>query len=456
MDGIAGGYFAGERIFGDRRLDRRLGTTFNAMALRPDQSLPRKLPGRAALFGGYRMLNHAEVTYRRLIESHRRSCLEQMNSAGGVMLLLHDTTVLDYSGLSIAELGQVGDGHGRGLYAHNTLAVMREDRRVVGLMNQILHQRACVVAGEKRAHRLARQDRESRLWRDAVAALPPMPGGVVTIDISDRGSDITEYLDFEVQNHRLFIVRSQHDRVLEQAADETSAVRRKLHGHLRGLEPMARFAAVVDESQKPRSFTLAWSAVSIVPPRQARGVHGNEPLKLWGVIVREEHPLKDEPPIEWMLLTNQPVTDADQARQVTEDYACRWIIEELHKGMKTGCGIEELQLTTRHGLDNAIGLLSVLAVHVLKLRCAARDEKLKHEPATTLEEPLKVQLAARASKQKGPWRSMTVWEFYLAVAKLGGYMANPLKRPPGWQLLWRGYIRLNDMVEGVQLLAKDV
>ena len=57
-----------------------------------------------------------------------------------------------------------------------------------------------------------------------------------------------------------------------------------------------------------------------------------------------------EEPIEWILLTNRPVESAEAAREVVEDYACRWMVEDYHKAMKTGCGIEETQMTTLHGL----------------------------------------------------------------------------------------------------------
>ena len=138
---------------------------------------------------------------------------------------------------------------------------------------------------------------------------------------------------------------------------------------------------------------------------------------------------------------------------MVEDYACRWMVEDYHKAMKSGCGIEELQMTTRHGLDNAVAVLSVLAVHVLRLRCNARDEQAREQPARLHEEPLKVQLAARASKH-ADWREMTAWEFYVAVARMGGYVLNPHKRPPGWIVLWRGYTRLEDMCQGVRLLRE--
>jgi hypothetical protein len=452
MDGIAQHYFLGQQLFGDVRLDRRLFNTFNAMALRPNETLPKKLPTHAELAGGYRFFNHDQVQPQRILEAHRQACLAQLTPADGVILLLHDTTVLDYSGLDVDELGQVGDGHGRGLYAHNTLAVRRSDRQVMGLMNQIHHQRADAPKGEKRAARQARKDRESRLWRDAAAAMRALPEGVLTIDISDRGSDISEYLDYEVNHGRKFIARSQHNRVLLPEESETTA---KLHAHLRGLAPMFEHEIMVDESRKPRRMTLAWSKVTIVLPRQKRGEHGDEPLELVGLIVREKNPLDPKKPIEWILLTNLPVENAKDALQVVKDYACRWMIEEYHKAMKTGCGIEELQLTTGHGLKNAIALLSVLAVHILRLRCTARDEKLKDQPAVTIEDELKVRLAAKTVKEK-EWRTMSVWSYHIAMAKLGGYVANPLKRPPGWLTLWRGNIRLNDMAEGARMLKKDV
>jgi hypothetical protein len=96
----------------------------------------------------------------------------------------------------------------------------------------------------------------------------------------------------------------------------------------------------------------------------------------------------------------------------------------------------------------------VLAVHVLRLRCNARDEQVRDQPARLHEEPLKVQLAARDSK-RADWERMTVWEFYIAVARMGGYVLNPRKRPPGWVVLWRGYTRLADMCEGVRLMGES-
>jgi hypothetical protein len=457
MDGPAAYCLGKRKVFSDRRLDKRLARVFNQLAKHPEGTLPQRLTTRSTLVGGYRLFNNPKVTPQGIIEAHRQEALGQLAGYKGRVLLLHDTTVLDYSGLTVEGLGQVGDGHGRGLYAHNSLMVIPESRQVIGLMNQILHQRVEAPKGsESRAARKERASRESRLWKRGVMDVPAMPAGVQVTDVSDRGSDITEYIWHEIAAGREFIVRSEHNRCCVDEEGERQI--QKLHDHLRSLAPAGRYTLTVAAERggtREALMAVSFDQVNLLPPRQARGDHGSDPMALWAVMVRElPRPAKCQeqgPLLEWILLTNRPVTTVEAARGVAEDYACRWMVEDYHKAQKTGCGIEDLQMTTRHGLDNAIAVLSVLAVHVLKLRCLARDPKLRDEPARAHDEPLKVKLAAR-SNGHSDWKTMTVWEFYLAVARLGGYMLNPHKRPPGWIILWRGYMRLEDMCQGARLL----
>lgn len=459
MDGIAREYFGGERIFPDLRLDARLLDMFNRMGQCPEGTLPKKLARRSELVGGYRLFNNPRVRPQAMLEAHRRRCLDRLAGYEGRVLLLHDTTVLDYSGLDVEGLGQVGDGHGKGLYAHNSLAVLPQTREVIGLMGQILHRRERVPKKETRDARRVRQSRESRLWKQAVEGQPAMPPGVAVTDVTDRGSDVMEYIWHEVTAGREFIVRSQHNRKLA-AEDTPEPCIEKLHDRLRSVPSMGSYAIRVTAPRggwREATIAVAFEPVRILPPRQARGEHGQEPMVLWGVIAREvpspEALASGVEPIEWILLTNRRLDSIEQAREVVDHYGCRWLIEDYHKAQKTGCGIEELQLTTRHGLDNAITVLSVLATHVLHLRCCAREESTRDQPARRHEEELKVEVVGRSS-QHPDWRQMTVWEYYIAVARLGGYMLNPRKRPPGWQVLWRGYIRLESMCAGVRLMSE--
>ena len=93
------------------------------------------------------MFHNHKVAHQAVIAAHRRECMAQLAGYQGRLLVRHDTTVLDYSGLDVPGLGQVGDGHGRGLYAANSLAVIPETRQVIGLLKPILHQRVPVPPG---------------------------------------------------------------------------------------------------------------------------------------------------------------------------------------------------------------------------------------------------------------------------------------------------------------------
>jgi hypothetical protein len=40
-----------------------------------------------------------------------------------------------------------------------------------------------------------------------------------------------------------------------------------------------------------------------------------------------------------------------------------------------------------------------------------------------------------------------------AIARLGGYLDRKSDGPPGWQTLWKGWMRVMDVLEGVHLAA---
>ena len=64
-----------------------------------------------------------------------------------------------------------------------------------------------------------------------------------------------------------------------------------------------------------------------------------------------------------------------------------------------------------------------------------------------------IQLVRKVIKHKG--KLLTVREFVRGVAKLGGFLGRKGDGAPGVRALWRGYQRLQDMLEGFHLLASS-
>jgi Transposase DNA-binding len=432
---------------------RRLVRSANLILQHPGGTLPQKFRDPADLHGFYRLANRKEVTHQALIDPHRLRTLALMRQAEGPVLTIHDTTELDYTGLtSLTELGQIGNGSCRGYLCHNTLAVDAHSGAVLGLANQILARRDDVPKGESRQDRRDRVTRESRLWVQGSEAVGPAPGGRLWVDICDRGSDLCEYLDYKYQNGSHFVIRSKHDR--NCLADGETA---RLHALARGLAPLGCKTLKVPggPGYAPRRarLTIAAAAVAVVPPRQPRGVHGKAPIPLNVLAVREVDAPAGVDPLEWLLLTDLPADDLEGACRAVDWYARRPIVEELHKGMKTGCGIETLQFTTEAAVQPTIALLSVVAVFLLGLRDAGRDPERSHELAVRFVPDWYVEVlsAWRHGESRMGW---TVREFYLALGRLGGHQNRKCDGPPGWMVLWRGWDTLHAMLAGVAAMAR--
>jgi Transposase DNA-binding len=451
--------------FGDARLTRRAVLSAAVILKHPGGTLPHKLPANE-LLGFYRLVNNSKVTHQKMLQGHQMRVFERIRQAvdgGGirVLLLISDTTELDWSGLESADLGSIGNGGGQGLLCHNVLAYDFDRHQVIGLANQVMHKRRDVRKGETARQKREDPQRESRLWKRALVDFPAPPQGQLQVNICDRGSDTFENIEFWESQSRKYVIRSKSNRKIDR--DQSGEIIR-LHDLARGLNRAGRRTIEVSENhgQPGRLATveIAYSPVVLPAPKCRRGEHSDQPAKAWVVHVRElidggsdekkegEKKGKGPEPLEWVLLTNVPVNSCDDAWERVDWYSCRPVIEEYHKAQKTGCGVEELQFTTRAALEAAVSLLSVVAVQLLIMRDMSRDPKLKDQPATTVIDPIYVQvLSIMRFKKKQP---LSVSEFFFALAYLGGHLNRRTDKPPGWLILWRGWIKLQPMVAAVE------
>lgn len=449
-------HFGGAEL-GDARRKNRMMSVANKMAKHPGGTLPTKLNNPAELKALYRLMDNSEVTHEAVLQSHIARTVNLMRDYEGVTLNIHDTTELDYSGINSLkdELGQIGNGGGRGYKCHNSLAVAAESGEVFGLTNQILFCRPRVPKGEKKSVQRQRPTRESRLWKKGSKALPAAPDGRLWVDVADRGADTTEFLDFEESQGKKYLVRSQHNRWVLQGHDgETTRV--KMHDQLRPLPEAGRRTVKVPArgNQPSRTATVgvAWASFRVLPPRQSRGEECGMPLAIWAVRVWElDPPANANEPLEWILLTNVPVQSFEDACQRLDWYARRWIVEEYHKAMKTGCSIEKMEFTSQDRLKPAIAMVSVLAILLLTLRDNSRRSETSQRSARDLI-PSEYVTMLSAWRFQSPHRDLTVHEFYYALARLGGHQNRRHDHPPGWLVLWRGWTQLHAMVEGARAM----
>ena len=160
----------GDCILGDKRLTARAVITADALMRHPGGTLPAKLP-KAELCGFYDFANNVKVNHDNVLDCHCRRTRELAEQCAGTMLFIHDTTEGDYSGLTIGNLGPIGNGYCRGMLIHNVLAMDYGNRQALGLMGQILQIRRKVEKNESVKTSRKHPQRESRLWPKGVEAV---------------------------------------------------------------------------------------------------------------------------------------------------------------------------------------------------------------------------------------------------------------------------------------------
>jgi len=434
---------------GDRRRTRRLVRLAEQVVSHPSGSFPEQTETWADLKAAYRLLDRPEVTFQSVAEAHWQ---QTRRRSVGRCLVLCDTTELDFGiHRDISDLGPTGNGGGWGCLLHSGLLVAAEGEEVIGLAGQTIYYRRPVLQKENATQRLARE-RESGVWGVVIDAVGPPAQHVELVHVMDRGAD-----NFEVYCH-----------CLEQQADWVVRVtqrQRKILTPDGTCLPLQEYLATLPlsgcyelwlrvrpgQAARRAKLQVRHGGLRVPPPVHqspyVRGVNPG-PVEMHVIQVREVDPPAGVEPIEWILLTSLVVEDVQDARVVIGYYEKRWLIEEWHKALKTGCRVTARQLKTKHRLEAMVGLLSVVSVRLLQLKSAARTEP--DRPAQRMIPPRWITLlqAARRNLQVG---ALTVGEFYRELAKLGGFIGRKSDGEPGWITIWRGWQKLYLMVRGAEL-----
>ena len=442
--------FGGAEL-GDRRRTRRAVQVAAAMAAHSAGSIPDQMKTWGATKAAYRLFDEEDVTFAGLTAPHQRATREAAGQRPWV-LMVQDGTDLDYSfHWGVTGLGPIGDGRGRGIMLHSVLAVAPSagpggGEEVLGLACQRPWYQRRVPKGETRTE-AKKVQRRARQWTEAVEEIGPAPAGARWIHVADREADNFDFYDACRKQGTGFLVRSAQDRRAALGHEATAA------GYVQTLARSLpawgsrRLRVRRRPNREPGEMELQVSAarVTVFTPWLSR--KKIEPLRCWVVRVWDPESLSGPEPVEWILLCSEPVETLEDALRVAEWYAVRWLIEEYHKCLKTGCAMEERQLEKAERLERAAGVLCLVAVRLLQVKQQARQSPNRPARECVPLEHLRMLAAwlGQASER------MTVYAFWRGVARMGGFLGRKSDGEPGWQTLWRGWRQLDLMTLGAAL-----
>lgn len=428
---------------GDKRLDKRVVSLLEKFGDNPTGSIPSACSGWAEVQGAYRCFDNEKITAEKILGPHQEATKKRM-SATETVLLVQDTTELDYHTHKAKKgIGALNYENRKGLLLHSMIAVTPEGLNLGVVNAHYWHRKEIGKAADSVNKPI--EEKESYRWlqgyelANEIAQEEPETKIVV---VCDREADIHELLTTaNCQDGRAraeWLIRSARNRCIEtNRADEP----KKLHDAVRSVPALGTltFEFKDRESKKVRRVEQAIHVkkVRALPPRnRGQRVH-EEAAEIYVIAAIEQSPPKGEKPIDRILLTSIPVETLEEAQEKINWYISRWEVEVFFRILKSGCQVEELQLTSAARLIPCLALYSIVAWRVQYLTMLGRGcpdmscdiffSELEWKSVYTV-----------VKREEPPATPPSLDTMIRHVAGLGGFLGRKGDGFPGPKTIWIG------------------
>jgi hypothetical protein len=464
---------------GDKRLDARLIKLCDRLSDAPESPINQACADWAETKAAYRFFQNQNVEVRHILEAHCGKTVVRARNQPAV-LAIQDTSYFVYTShpkteglgrMSMKKGKNVAKIYSNGLMMHTCLAVTTEGLPL-GLLDQNIFSRKLRPKTTRAAKYAKPQDhlpveeKESCRWLEALANTKKAMGEAEVVAVADREADFYDLFKLSDQIGCPVLVRANADRTINRHSRYAEKGVEKLWDHMRQLPETGSYTIEIPRRSKSKhaderdartaTVTVRFGPFRLNPPRN-NTKHNQENLPdidMNAVYVLEHDPPDDEEPVEWMLLTNLPVTSFEQAYEKVRWYCLRWRIEMYFKVLKSGFRVEACRLEHADRLRRYLTVMSIVAWRLFMITLIARTDPTT--PCSTLlaDHEWKVLFLKATGRRSLPRQSPPIGDVVIWIAKLGGYLARKCDGPPGTITLWRGWKRLADLTEGWNLAGR--
>lgn len=444
--------------FGDKRVNRRANKMINKLSKKSGKSLTQAFCNEADLKGALRFFDNNLVNPEKILDPHSKETIERCRNET-LVGVIQDSTDCNYDYLNCVEgFNSLHENMKKGLRVHPNLVITKEGTPL-GILSSFSYTRS-TTPPIKHRNSLPIEEKESFRWLRAyreVCDFAKQVPNVQVVSIADREGDIYECLaeaqDCNIEHKAHILVRSNHNRALKGEPDETSKLEKKLIKSSVVYETKVLLNRYTT-NERVANVAIRATKVLIKAPNTCKK-KSLPPIEINAVLVSEIDPPKDEPPLYWLLLTTLPINTVKEIQLIVALYAKRWCIEIFFKVMKSGCKIDTTRLQETYRIENYIAFSMIIAWKVMLTTYLPRE--YPNESCTVLFTEMEWKLAYMAAHNNTrplPEKTPTLKEIVTLVAVLGGYQKR--KDPPGIQTVWRGIVRLVDMIYGYELTHKMI
>ncbi len=335
----------------------------------------------------------------------------------------------------------------KGLILHSNLVYDEQERTVTGISSSEFVKRTVKSISERGADINQRnatiEEKESYKWiKGFKQSKETLKEALHLTLVADREADILELYDRLWDNKTDLVIRSQHNRnILTQQGEKKKLVEFVKTLDVSGVVKIK----IKTKKRKPRKATMEIGFGKLLIPwskdKKVREKHNEEGVPIYVVNIRERihKGYKNEPRLNWRILTTVPVNTVEEASAIIKIYQQRWKIEEFFKLIKTDCyDVENTELTKAASIRKLILYVMKASVKIQQLK-SARSGKNNIDIRTVFREKeikylriISPRLEGNTEKQKNPYPINELSYGAWVIARLGGWKEfyNP-KRPPG-------------------------
>ena len=459
---------------GDKRLDARLVKLCESFSEAPESPINQACADWAETKAAYRFFRNENVDIGQIISAHRRKTAVRA-AAHGTILALQDTSYFVYTNhpkteglgkMSLKKGKNIAKIYSNGLVMHTCLAVTTEGTPL-GLLDQKIFARK-LRPEEQRKNAGGRQiqdvlpveEKESYRWIEALEETAAATARTQVVTVCDRESDFYDFFKAAERINAPVLVRAAQNRTVNRNSRYAEKEVAKLWEHMALQLDRGSYTVQVSGREKTKHckgrkaraavMNVKFAAFTMNPPRN-NPKHGTEALpniQMYAVHALEAQPPEGEDPVEWMLLTNRPVTTLKEARERVRWYSLRWRIEMYFKVLKSGFRVEACRLGTAKRLARYLALMSIVAWRLFMVTLIARTNPSMSCSTFLSEHEWTVLFIKVTRNSDPPTTPPTIADAVTWIARLGGYLARKSDGPPGTITLWRGWKRLTDLTEG--------
>lgn len=435
-------------VFKDKRLFYRCNKILQSCLENPDSSIPELFNDYHQAKATYRFLSNDNIVWDKLLQDCTKQLARQIKISNETILVAQDTTDLDFTSKpKIKDLGYLEKENQYGIKSHTALGITTSGEPL-GLLSQINWTRDLNTYGKKKDRtKKPIEEKESFRWLKTFKNLQKLKLKKFVL-IGDRESDISELFNLPREANQHLLVRSSINRRTNQTKEKGI----KLWESLNQKKVYQQKIEIPRSRKQPARVAncyLQFGKTSIIQKQikfKGETIKEKNESEIYLVTLKEIDCPQDSQPIEWKLITTIPVNSKKNALTVIQYYKFRWLVEEFHYILKSGCRIEELQLKAKERILNMLMVYNLVACKILNLTYAARINS--KEQATNHFSKTECEVLYNYYKLKPPQnKPLSILKAVILVAKLGGFMARKSDGFPGAKTIWKGLIKLSTMTE---------